>query len=153
MKNKYKIPWHIRQFVNKELLDYKANKKLLKSYKGDTRGLLIASTRLCQIEKVFKELNEEDKEINDEGSCDELEEIRAETKRIVSRWQEKDKTREYGKPPRPRICEVRRERNRQVERKTGERENETKNSSAAVSADVFRHLIRNDSEELVEKTQ
>lgn len=63
MKNKYKIPWHIRQFVNKELLDYKANKKLLKSYKGDTRGLLIASTRLCQIEKVFKELNEEDKEI------------------------------------------------------------------------------------------
>ena len=44
-------------------------------------------------------------------------------------------------------------RNRQVERKTGERENETKDSSAAISAGVFRHLTRNDSEKLVEKAQ
>lgn len=63
MKNKYKIPWHVRQFVKKELLDYKANKKLIKNYKGDTRGLLIASTRICQIDKVFNSLNSEDKEI------------------------------------------------------------------------------------------
>lgn len=63
MKNKYKIPWHVRQYVKKELLDYKANKKLLKNYKGDTRGLLIASTRICQIEKVLNGLNTEDKEI------------------------------------------------------------------------------------------
>lgn len=63
MKNKYKIPWHVRQFVKKELLDYKANKKLIKNYKGDTRGFLIASTRICQIDKVFNNLNSEDKEI------------------------------------------------------------------------------------------
>ena len=71
----------------------------------------------------------------------------------ASRGQKKDKPREYGKPPRPRVCEVRRKRNRQVERKTGEREDETKDGSTAVSAGVFRHLTRNDSEELVEKAQ
>ena len=97
------------------------------------------------------EWNEEDEEIDDEGSCDELEEIRAEAKRIVSRGQKQDQPRKHGKPPCPRVCEVRRKRNRQVERKTGERENETKDSSAAISAGTFRHLTRNDSEKLVEE--
>lgn len=62
MKNKYKIPWHVRQFVKKELLDYKANKKLIKNYKGYTKGLLIATTRIEQIERVFNNLNKEDRE-------------------------------------------------------------------------------------------
>ena len=46
MKNKYKIPWHVRQYVKKELMDYKSNKKLVANYKGDTRGLILANMRL-----------------------------------------------------------------------------------------------------------
>ena len=62
MKNKYKIPWHVRQYVKKELMDYKSNKKLVASYKGDTRGLILANTRLAQIDNVLNSLNKEDRE-------------------------------------------------------------------------------------------
>ena len=62
MKNKYKIPWHVRQYVKKELMDYKNNKKLMAKYKGDTRGLILANMRLSQIENVLNTLNKEDRE-------------------------------------------------------------------------------------------
>ena len=62
MKNKYKIPWHVRQYVKKELMDYKSNKKLVANYKGDTRGLILANMRLTQIENVLNSLNKEDRE-------------------------------------------------------------------------------------------
>lgn len=62
MKNKYKIPWHIRQYVKKELMDYKSNKKLISKYNGDTRGLILANMRLRQIENVLNSLNKEDRE-------------------------------------------------------------------------------------------
>lgn len=62
MKNKYKVPWHVRQYVKKELMDYKSNKKLMAKYKGDTRGLLLAQSRIAQIEKVLESLNKEDRE-------------------------------------------------------------------------------------------
>lgn len=62
MKNAYKLPWHVRQYVKKELMDYKSNKKLLKNYKGDTRGLILANTRINQIERVLERLNKEDRE-------------------------------------------------------------------------------------------
>jgi len=60
--NKYKIPWHVRQYVKKELMDYKSNKKLIAKYKGDTRGLILANMRLKQIENVLNSLNKEDRE-------------------------------------------------------------------------------------------
>ena len=62
MKNKYKIPWHVRQYVKKELMDYKSNKKLIAKYKGDTRGLILANMRLKQIDNVLNSLNKEDRE-------------------------------------------------------------------------------------------
>jgi hypothetical protein len=62
VKNKYKIPWHVRQYVKKELMDYKSNKKLIAKYKGDTRGLILANMRLKQIENVLNSLNKEDRE-------------------------------------------------------------------------------------------
>lgn len=62
MKDRYKIPWHVRQFVKQELLDYKSNKKLVANYKGDTRGLILANRRLSQIENVLNKLNKEDRE-------------------------------------------------------------------------------------------
>jgi hypothetical protein len=62
VKNKYKIPWHVRQYVKKELMDYKSNKRLVAKYKGDTRGLILANMRLTQIENVLNSLNKEDRE-------------------------------------------------------------------------------------------
>lgn len=62
MKNKYKIPWHVRQYVKKELMDYKSNKKLLSKLNGNTRELLLISSRLKQIENVLERLNKEDRE-------------------------------------------------------------------------------------------
>lgn len=66
MKSRYKIPWHIRQFVKKELMDYKKNQKLLSKLSRksgiNTREVALISLRLSQIEKVFDSLSEEDKE-------------------------------------------------------------------------------------------
>lgn len=62
MKNKYKIPWHVRQYVKRELMDYKSNKRLLAEYKGSTRGLILVNKRLAQIERVLQKLNKEDRE-------------------------------------------------------------------------------------------
>lgn len=59
-KSPYKVPWHVRQYVKQELLDYRKNKKLLKSYKGSTRSLLLAEKRLAAIDTVINKLNEED---------------------------------------------------------------------------------------------
>ncbi len=64
-KNNYKLPWHVRQYVKQELLDYEQNKKLInniKKYKGNTRGLILASQRLQQIDSVYNSLNKEDLE-------------------------------------------------------------------------------------------
>lgn len=62
MKNKYKMPWHVRQYVKRELMDYKSNKHLLAEYKGSTRGLILVNKRLAQIENVLQTLNKEDRE-------------------------------------------------------------------------------------------
>jgi hypothetical protein len=62
VKNLYKTPWHVRQFVKKELEDYKGNKKLLQNYTGNTRGLILINQRITQIENVVERLNKEDKE-------------------------------------------------------------------------------------------
>ena len=62
MKNNYKTPWHIRQFVKRELMDYKDNKRLIENYEGDTRGLILVNKRLAQIDTVLSRLNKEDKE-------------------------------------------------------------------------------------------
>lgn len=62
MRNRYKLPRHIRQFVKCELMNYQDNKRRLENYPGDTRSLLIASTRIAQIENVLNSLNKEDRE-------------------------------------------------------------------------------------------
>lgn len=62
MKSKYKIPWHIRQYVKCELMEYTNNKRLLATFEGDTRTLLLAHKRISQIENVLQSLNTEDRE-------------------------------------------------------------------------------------------
>jgi hypothetical protein len=43
-------------------MNYQDNKRRLENYPGDTRSLLIASTRIAQIENVLNALNKEDRE-------------------------------------------------------------------------------------------
>ena len=62
MKSKYKIPRHIRQYVKCELMEYANNKRLLSTFEGDTRTLLLANKRISQIENVLQSLNTEDRE-------------------------------------------------------------------------------------------
>lgn len=63
MKNTYKLPWHVRQYVKAELMEYKGNKKLLAKCQGNTRTLLLIQNRLEKIEAVFEALNEEDRDV------------------------------------------------------------------------------------------
>ena len=58
----YKTPWHVRQFVKKELMDYKTNKRLLARNKGHTRSLILAQERITKIENVLNMLNKEDRD-------------------------------------------------------------------------------------------
>lgn len=65
---KYKTPWHIRQYVKRELMDYQKNKLLLQDINKynsdilDTKGIILASRRIAQIETVLQRLNEEDRQ-------------------------------------------------------------------------------------------
>ena len=61
-EERYKTPWHVRQYVKRELMDYKSNKRLIAKCKGSTRGLILANKRLEQIDNVLKALNKEDRE-------------------------------------------------------------------------------------------
>ena len=61
--NKYKIPWHVRQYVKTELLEYKTNRKILNNLTGNTKTLLLAEKRLMQIDRVLDSLNKEDRDV------------------------------------------------------------------------------------------
>lgn len=66
MRNKYKLPSHLRNYIKNELYDYKKNKKKIKEIKSNdtsTRTLLIATQRIQRIETVFNNLPDEEKEI------------------------------------------------------------------------------------------
>ena len=83
--NKYKIPWHVRSYVKKELMDYKKNKKLIDKCKGATRGVLLASIRIQQIENVFNALDKEDLEAAEIIFIDQYSQSAAETAKGLSK--------------------------------------------------------------------
>ncbi len=58
----YKVPWHIRQYVKQELLDYKKNRKYIGDFNTSTRAIILAERRLRQIENVLEKLNQEDRD-------------------------------------------------------------------------------------------
>ena len=62
MRNKYKLPLHIKNYVRKELNDYKRNKNKLNELDKNTstRAILIASQKIQQIENVLNRLSKED---------------------------------------------------------------------------------------------
>ena len=66
MRNKYRLPSHLRNYLKNELYDYKKNKEKLKQIQStdtSTRTLLIATQRIQNIEKVFNKLSADEKEI------------------------------------------------------------------------------------------
>lgn len=64
MKNKYKLPLHIKNYIKTELYDYKKNKNLINNINNNTstRTYLLAIQRINKIEKVLNNLPEEDKQ-------------------------------------------------------------------------------------------
>lgn len=85
MKNSYKIPWHVRQYVKTELLEYKGNKKLLASCKGTTRTLLLIQRRLEMINAVFESLNKEERDVAEIIFISKYTQAGAETAKNVSK--------------------------------------------------------------------
>ena len=82
---KYKIPWHIRQYVKTELLEYKANRKILNQLNGHTKALLLAERRLRQIDNVLDSLNDEDREVAEIIFFEKYSQAGAETAKNVSK--------------------------------------------------------------------
>lgn len=60
------MPWHVRQYVKKEIEDYKSNKKLLSKITVkssiSTREIALMKERLLAIEKVLDNLSAEERE-------------------------------------------------------------------------------------------
>lgn len=82
---KYKTPWHIRQYVKRELMDYKTNRKILDQLKGNTRALLLAERRLRQIDTVLERLNKEDREVAEAIFFQKYSQAGAETAKNISK--------------------------------------------------------------------
>lgn len=64
MGKKYKLPLHIKKYIQTELYDYKKNKKLIDILDNNTstRTFLLATQRLNKIDKVYNNLSKEEKE-------------------------------------------------------------------------------------------
>ena len=82
---KYKIPWHIRQYVKTELLDYMTYRKLLNQFKGNTRNILIAEKRLMQIDNVLKNLNNYDRDVAELIFFEQYSQVRAEMSKNITK--------------------------------------------------------------------
>lgn len=63
MSKKYKLPLHIKKYIQTELYDYKKNKKLIDTLDNNTstRTHLLAIQKMNKIEKVLDNLPKEDK--------------------------------------------------------------------------------------------
>ena len=64
MGKKYKLPLHIKKYIQTELYDYKKNKNLINNLEKSTstRTFLLAIQRINKIDKVLNNLPREDKE-------------------------------------------------------------------------------------------
>lgn len=63
MCKKYKLPLHIKNYIQTELYDYEENKKIIKKLENkSTRSILLSIQRLNKIEKVYNKLSPEDRD-------------------------------------------------------------------------------------------
>lgn len=81
----YKVPWHVRQYVKTELLEYKDNQKILNQFDGHTKTLLLAERRLRHINNVLERLNKEDRDVADIIFFQHYSQAGAETAKNVSK--------------------------------------------------------------------
>lgn len=82
---RYKVPWHIRQYVKTELLEYKDNRKILSKLQGNTKTILLAERRLGQIDDVIDSLNDEDREVAEIIFFKKYSQAKAETYKGISK--------------------------------------------------------------------
>ena len=87
MRNRYKLPLHIKNYVKKELYDYKKNKNKLEDIDQgtSTRTILIALQRMQQIEKVLKRLSKEDKKMVEKIFFEKKSQIYMETQYYITK--------------------------------------------------------------------
>lgn len=88
MRNKYKIPLHIRNYVKNELYDYKKNKNklnMIQSNYTSSRTLLIINQRIHNIEKVFNNLSKEEQELAEKIFFEKCNQIYMETQYYISK--------------------------------------------------------------------
>ena len=64
MCKKYKLPFHIKKYIQTELYDYDKNKKLIEKleHSTSTRSYLLALQRVNNITKIYSNLPKEEKE-------------------------------------------------------------------------------------------
>ena len=63
MCKKYKLPLHIKNYIQTDLYDYEENKKIIKKLENkSTRSILLSIQRLNKIEKVYNKLSPEDRD-------------------------------------------------------------------------------------------
>lgn len=88
MRNKYKLPSHLRNYIKNELYDYRKNKKKIKEIQTtntSTRTLLIITQRLQRIEAVFNSLSKNDKELAEKIFFEKHNQIHMETNYFITK--------------------------------------------------------------------
>lgn len=88
MRNKYKLPSHLRNYIKNELYDYKKNKKKIKEIQTNntsTRTLLIITQRMQRIETVFNNLSADDKELAEKIFFEKHNQIHMETNYYITK--------------------------------------------------------------------
>jgi hypothetical protein len=86
MIKKYKLKYHLRQYIKQELYDFNRNKQILKDIQKNiqslecsntvnSKTLLILQKKIIAIEKVYQSLNEDEKKLFNiifEKGCNQL---------------------------------------------------------------------------------
>jgi hypothetical protein len=88
MRNKYKLPAHIRHYIKNELYDFKKNKEKLEEIQltdTSTRTILIATQRIQNIEAVFNDLTKDEMEIARKIFFEKCNQVYMETNHYITR--------------------------------------------------------------------
>ena len=88
MRNKYKLSLHVKNYIKKELYDYKRNKNRLKElYSNNTssRTILLITKRIQNIENVFNKLSIDEKQIAERIFFERCNQIYMETKYYITK--------------------------------------------------------------------
>lgn len=88
---KYKLPLHIKNYVKQELYDYNKNKLFIKNLQKQnpneliTKTLLIATSKINQIENVLNGLTKEEQELIEIIFFKRTNQVKAETYYYISK--------------------------------------------------------------------